>query len=203
MGGGSQSCEAGRAAAQGRWGAGPHHGAGGRHAGDARPPGAPSRGCLSARPTLCVPPDGFLSPPSLLPLHSFLHLRSLLLPFRSRILLVLSVQCLSRSALFFYRLLSLSPSPSQTFSVLVPTFLYFLSSCLLFSFLPLWLSPPRDSVMLSGLLSVPAPAPLPVRGSLWGRWLPSPPTPRCYFTPSTLLRGQTLSHCCCSTARGN
>lgn len=131
--------------------AGPHHGAGGRHAGDARPPGALRR--LSARPSLCVLPDGFLSPLSLLSLLSFLHLCSLLLLFLSGILLVVSVQYLPRSALLPS---SLPQSLSQTFSFLVPTFPYFLSSCLLFSFLPLWPYP----LCLCGVVWSARPPPL-------------------------------------------
>lgn len=130
--------------------------------------------------------------PSLLPLRFFLHLLSF--SFLSPILRILSV-LFTRSPL---TVLAFSGPLSKTFSFLVRTFLSFLSSCLLFFFLPLRLSPLFLCSAVWSPLLPPLPIPL---GSLWGpRGLP-PRLPLDVI--SHPQQGWSLSRCCCSTARGN
>lgn len=128
-------------------GAGPHHGAGGRHAGDAPPPAATHQPLGS--------PASLLSPMSFsrLPL-SLLLLRFFLYSF----LFFLEFSKFSQFSIFLGlllpSLLAFSP-PFSNFLFPYPDFLCFLSSCLLFSFLPLWLSLPS----LCSIVSSPLPPP--------------------------------------------
>lgn len=132
MGGGSQSCAARRAAAHRRCEQGRTTARGGATQVMSVLLGPLTNLWVHARlcSLQCLP----LSPSS--PLPSPLSL--LFSRFLSRILRVLSIHSFYWSPL--NRPCFLSRPLSQTFPFLVPSFLY--SSCLLFSFLPLWLSLP-------------------------------------------------------------
>ena len=195
MGGGSQSCKAGRAAAHRRW-----------QQGRTTAPGGATQvmrvlpGPLTG---LSVSPDSLFSPTSsFLPFSSSSPLLSPSSRLRISFSFANSPSSLSSgsfSGLFFHRPRFLSRPLSQTFSFLVPTFLDFLSPGLLFSFFPLWLSPPRlCSVVWSPLPPPTAPRRVPASRR-------PPPTlllvvishPR-HFPREGLSRRR-----CCSTARGN